>query len=129
MKNTKGVVLFQKNTQPLHFVLSTNKNNMKGLILSYSMVLAALSITHSNCAKGEKPEQKPQSYNNLPTEVKTETNQILQDSIIFNNQKGVIHIKVLYIYTCVHEVAINMFWKQNQKESYSNFLPTNWQSR
>jgi hypothetical protein len=67
---------------------------MKGVILSYIILIPALSFTISNCAKGEKPEQKPQSYSTITTEVKTETKQILKDTVIFNNQKGVIHIYV-----------------------------------
>lgn len=56
---------------------------MKGLLLSYSILITILPLTNSNCSKVEKKEQ--QSIQ-LTDERSADT--------VFKNQKGIIHIYV-----------------------------------
>jgi hypothetical protein len=75
---------------------------MKGIILSYGLLLGLLPAAHMNCSKGESPEQKPQTNNTITTVdnngattgVTTGTTIAKQDTVIFKSQKGTIHIYV-----------------------------------
>jgi hypothetical protein len=56
---------------------------MKGLLLSYSILIATLPITNTNCSKVEKTEQQS---------VQTALEQ--RGDIMFKDQKGIMHIYV-----------------------------------
>jgi hypothetical protein len=71
---------------------------MKGLFLSYSILLTALPLTNTNCSKGEKIEQQG---------IQTTLQQ--KDDTVFNEQKGVIRLYVCTrgCYQYVLETTIN----------------------